>query len=139
VHSSVYRLQNIDALFFILGWASCGSHKKHTRQIMSNLCFLHLVRFVGHLVHFGAFGRKTSMHYFSCSCGPGVDPIKSATGHVLSNLCFCIWCDLWITYCGLVCPGNETLTHYLSCLARPTTVLLKSASGHVMLNLCFCI
>jgi hypothetical protein len=36
-------------------------------------------------------------HYFSRSCGPGADPIKSALGHVTSNLCFCIRCDMWIT------------------------------------------
>jgi hypothetical protein len=36
-------------------------------------------------------------HYFSRSCGPGADPIKSTLGHVTSNLCFCIRCDMWIT------------------------------------------
>jgi hypothetical protein len=42
-------------------------------------------------------GCEMSMHYFSCSGGPGADPIKSATGHVTGKLRFCIQCDLHVT------------------------------------------
>jgi hypothetical protein len=30
VDASTSRMQNVEALFFILGWAWCGFHKKHT-------------------------------------------------------------------------------------------------------------
>jgi hypothetical protein len=61
-----------------------------------NLCFLQSVGSAGHVVHSVHPGHKTSMHYFSCSSGPGADPIKSVTEHVTPNLCFCIPCDLGV-------------------------------------------
>jgi hypothetical protein len=42
-------------------------------------------------------GREISMHYFSCSGGPGMVFIKTVLGHIMPNLCFCIWWDLWVT------------------------------------------
>jgi hypothetical protein len=42
-------------------------------------------------------GRKTLMHYFSCSGGTDMDSIKSAPGHITSNLCSNILSVLRVT------------------------------------------
>jgi hypothetical protein len=59
-------------------------------------------------------GREMSMHYFSCLGGSGVDPTKSASGHVTSNLCFCIRVDLWVTWWVPVRSVCEILKHYFA-------------------------
>jgi hypothetical protein len=48
----------VDALFFELGWAQCGSHKKRAGTRRAELVFLHPVRFVGHVVRSGASGAR---------------------------------------------------------------------------------
>jgi hypothetical protein len=48
MHSYAYGVQNIDALFFMLGWARCGFHKKRVSGIGGG----------GHIVHSGAFGAQ---------------------------------------------------------------------------------
>jgi hypothetical protein len=94
VHSCV---QNIDALFFMLRWASCDFHKKRAGTSYSELVFLHLVGSAGHVVQSDVSAGKRSMHYFSYSCGTGMDFTKSAPGHVTPKLCFCILYDQRVT------------------------------------------
>jgi hypothetical protein len=54
VHSVASGMRNIDTLFFMLGWAWCGFHKKCAETRYAKLMFLHLVGSVGHEVCFGA-------------------------------------------------------------------------------------
>jgi hypothetical protein len=44
----------IDALFFILEWDQYRFHKKRIRTCYAEVVLLHLVRFLGHIVHSGA-------------------------------------------------------------------------------------
>jgi hypothetical protein len=80
-----------------------------------------------------------SIHYFSCSGGPGADTTKSVPGHVMINLCFHIWRDLRVTYCILLHLGREISTHYFACSGGAGTDFTKNAPGDITPNLCFCI
>jgi hypothetical protein len=59
--------------------------KKCAGTRYAKLVFLHLMESVGHAMRAGALGRKTSVHYFSCSVRP-VWIAQTALGHVMSNL-----------------------------------------------------
>jgi hypothetical protein len=54
VHSSAFRAQNVDTLFFMLGWDQYGFEKKYIRTRYAELLFLHPVGSTGHVVPFGA-------------------------------------------------------------------------------------
>jgi hypothetical protein len=43
----------------MLCWAGCGLHKKQIGTRYTELVFLHLVGYAGHVVHFGAFGPRS--------------------------------------------------------------------------------
>jgi hypothetical protein len=63
----------------MLGWARCAFHKKHVGTRYIELVFLHPVGSAAYIMYFGASGRETSTHYFSCSSGPGVVSIRNAS------------------------------------------------------------
>jgi hypothetical protein len=56
VHSGASRVQNVDALFFMLVWARCGFQKKHGRKCYVRLVFLPSVGSACHVVHSDASG-----------------------------------------------------------------------------------
>jgi hypothetical protein len=59
VHSAL-EVRNIDAQFFIVGWARCSFFQKCTRTSYSELMFLDLTGSAGHLVHSGASRTKNN-------------------------------------------------------------------------------
>jgi hypothetical protein len=55
-HFRASRVQNIEALFFMLRWDWYRFYKKSTRTRYAELVFLHPVGYAGHVVHSGVFG-----------------------------------------------------------------------------------
>jgi hypothetical protein len=51
VHATASRPQTVDTLFFMLRWAQYGFPKMCVRSRYVELVFLHLVGYVGHVVH----------------------------------------------------------------------------------------
>jgi hypothetical protein len=56
MHPRVIGMRNLDALFFLLGLARCGFHKKCAGTCYAELVFLHPVEAEGQIVHSGASG-----------------------------------------------------------------------------------
>jgi hypothetical protein len=54
VHCGASGAQNVDALFFLLGWDRYRFQKKRVETRYSKLVFLHLVGYAGHVVHSSA-------------------------------------------------------------------------------------
>jgi hypothetical protein len=54
VCSRASEAQNVNALFFILWWVHCGSHKKRVGTRYAEPAFLDLVGFAGNVVHSSA-------------------------------------------------------------------------------------
>jgi hypothetical protein len=52
------RARNVDALFFMLGWAQCSFHEKRVGTRYVELVFLHPVGSVGPIVHSGETGAR---------------------------------------------------------------------------------
>jgi hypothetical protein len=96
-HSGVSGAQNVNALFFIIVWARCGSHKRRAGMCNAELVFLHPVYSGGHIACFDASGARNIDALFFMLKRAHLGPTKSAPGHVMPMLCFCILCDLEVT------------------------------------------
>jgi hypothetical protein len=57
-HSGVSEAQNIDTLFFMLGWDGYGFHKNHAGTHYDKHVFLHPVGSAGHVVHSYGSGER---------------------------------------------------------------------------------
>jgi hypothetical protein len=88
VHCGASRVQKIDALFFMLGWARCSFHKKCTRTCYAELLLLHLVGFACHVVRCGALGARNIDALFFILGWAQCDFYKSAPEHVTPKFCF---------------------------------------------------
>jgi hypothetical protein len=75
---------------------------------------------------------ETSMHYFSCSDGPGTFSIKSVLGHVMPNFVFLhlVGSAGHVVHSGAI--GLRNVNTVIFMLRWPSGVSIKSASGHVM-------
>jgi hypothetical protein len=56
VHFGASQVQNVDALFFVLGWDRYGFHKNNVETRYAERVFLYVVGPTGHVVHLGASG-----------------------------------------------------------------------------------
>jgi hypothetical protein len=111
MHSGASGPWNIDALFVMLRWDGYGFYKKCTATRYAELVFLHPVGCAGNVMHSGASGLWTSMHYVSCSGGPGAVYIKTAPGPVMPNLCFCVrWNDVDIKTSDTSTPTHNHIS-----------------------------
>jgi hypothetical protein len=58
VHSGAYGLQNVYALFLMMGWDRCGFPKKRVETRYTELVIWHPVRSTSHVAHSGALGAQ---------------------------------------------------------------------------------
>jgi hypothetical protein len=69
VHSGASGAQNVNTLFFVLGWDGYEFHNKRARTRYAKLMFLHSVGPAGHVVHSGASGeRNVDALFFMLGC-----------------------------------------------------------------------
>jgi hypothetical protein len=58
VHPGASVARNVDALFLVLKWDRYRFHKKCNWTRKAELVLLHLVEYVGHVVHYSASGAR---------------------------------------------------------------------------------
>jgi hypothetical protein len=64
VHSCVFVAQNVDTLFFKLGWARCDFYRKRIGISYAELVLFHVVGSAGHVAHSVRPGHVTLINYF---------------------------------------------------------------------------
>jgi hypothetical protein len=97
VHSGACGAQNIDALFFMLGWDRYGFNKKHDATCYVELMFFHPVGSAGHVVHTGASRARNLDALFFMLGWDRYGLNKMRAGTHCTEVYFCIQWDMWVT------------------------------------------
>jgi hypothetical protein len=82
LHSGVFRVRNVDTVYFMLRWARCGFHEKCAETRYTEVVFLHPVGSASHVVHSGVSGPQNVDTQFFKLGWFGADSTKSVTGHI---------------------------------------------------------
>jgi hypothetical protein len=93
MNSDMFRMRNVDKVFFMLWWDRYKFHKNVIETRYPELVCLHPVGSVGHVVYSDASEARNVNALFSCSRGAGTDFTKSMAGLITPTLCFCIRWD----------------------------------------------
>jgi hypothetical protein len=108
VHSCAFGARNVIALFFMLGWARCISHKEPVGTCYIELVFLHPVGSTILIVHSGASMARNIDALFFMLVRPDVVSVTSASDTLRQTFVFAFG-----RICGSrsaipVHPGSET-------------------------------
>jgi hypothetical protein len=125
-HKKRVRGSKFETLFFVLRLVRCGFHNQRDRTCYSELVFLHPVGSLGHVVHFSASRARDvdALFFMPGWARCGFHRKRARTRYV--EVEFCIQWDLRVTKCIPVGPGHELSTHYFLCSGGPGAVSIKS-------------
>jgi hypothetical protein len=136
VHSGACGAQNIDTLFFMLGWDRYGFNKKHAATCYAKLMFFHPVGSAAHVVHTGASRAQNVDALFFMLGWTGTDSTKCAPGHIAPKSIFASSgiCGSRSAFRCVRGTNHRCTTFY----ARVGPVQIQQkARGDIMMNLCF--
>jgi hypothetical protein len=126
MHSGASGERNVDALFFMLRWARCGSNKKHVGTCLAELVYLHPVGSFSQIVHSGTTRLQNVDALFLmlgwARCGFHTKRVETRYGELMFLHLVGSSGQVGVP----VRSGRETSTHYFSCSGRHGVVCIKS-------------